>query len=137
MAKSVTVMQRIKAGRTYPLIRVVFSRNGKPKIDPRATSFYLGTRWIGDLNLFAGEPDVMLSKPLEGIEPSVKFCRPLPYHLATAPFLNCTQQNLYFDFDHLEREFGPHDRKRAGKNRAKQFIRYARRNVTSDDDAWY
>ena len=67
MAKSVTVMQRIKAGRTYPLIRVVFSRNGKPKIDPRATSFYLGTRWIGDLNLFAGEPDVMLSKPLEGI----------------------------------------------------------------------
>jgi len=67
VAKSVTVMQRIKAGRTYPLIRVVFSRNGKPKIDPRATSFYLGTRWIGDLNLFAGEPDVMLSKPLEGI----------------------------------------------------------------------
>ena len=41
MAKNVTVMQRIKAGRTYPLIRVVFSRNGKPKIDPRATSFYL------------------------------------------------------------------------------------------------
>ncbi len=41
MAKSVTVMLRIKAGRTYPLIRVVFSKNGKPKIDPRATSFYL------------------------------------------------------------------------------------------------
>jgi len=45
--------------------------------------------------------------------------------------------NLYFGFARLEREFGPHDRKRAGENRTKQFIRYARPNVASDDDAWH
>jgi hypothetical protein len=34
-------MQRVEVGNSYPLLRVVFSRNGKPRIYPRATSFHL------------------------------------------------------------------------------------------------
>ena len=73
----------------------------------------------------------------ERIEPSIKVLQTFALPLGDRAPFKVHPVNLYFGFARLEREFGPHDRKRAGENRTKQFIRYARRNITSDDDARY
>ena len=52
----------------------------------------------------------------EGIEPSIKVLQTFALPLGDRAPFKVHPVNLYFDFDHLEREFGSHERKRAGEN---------------------